>query len=155
MAKRHINPKTLEDGACDAKSPASCPFVKGMPPEDQEMYHYDADDSWGRVKAEEKIAEKQQLSSVGKGIRKANDGDDYEVGFSTFATRPCMVCGQRSELKLDNAALFAYNQGALIQQAFPDLSADERELIKTGTHPECWEKALGSVRQGLSRGRRG
>jgi hypothetical protein len=27
----------------------------------------------------------------------------------------------------------------LIQQAFPDMSLGERELIKTGFHPACWD----------------
>jgi hypothetical protein len=27
-----------------------------------------------------------------------------------------------------------------VQDAFPYLSAGEREQIMTGTHPECWEK---------------
>jgi hypothetical protein len=26
-----------------------------------------------------------------------------------------------------------------IQDAFPDLSVDDRELIKTGIHPWCWD----------------
>jgi len=35
-----------------------------------------------------------------------------------------------------------WTQGALIQDAFPMLSASEREFIKTGITDEDWEKAF-------------
>lgn len=53
-------------------------------------------------------------------------------------TRPCMWCGQRSEIEVNYAHYQKWVQGALIQNAFPELNADERELVKLGTHPECW-----------------
>jgi len=31
------------------------------------------------------------------------------------------------------------NREILIQQAFPDMSLGERELLKTGFHPKCWD----------------
>jgi hypothetical protein len=34
----------------------------------------------------------------------------------------------------------AYMNGALIQNAFPNLSADDREFIKTGITAESWEE---------------
>ena len=33
--------------------------------------------------------------------------------------------------------------GATIQDAWPDLSPDEREMVKTGICPKCWEAAFG------------
>ena len=36
-----------------------------------------------------------------------------------------------------------YEGGLLIQNAFPHLSADEREFIKTGVTPEEWEAIFG------------
>jgi hypothetical protein len=30
--------------------------------------------------------------------------------------------------------------GQLAQNAFPHMSDGEREMLITGTHPECWEK---------------
>jgi hypothetical protein len=41
----------------------------------------------------------------------------------------------------DDAALRYYN-GATIQSAFPMLSADERELLISGLHSECWERLM-------------
>lgn len=36
-----------------------------------------------------------------------------------------------------------YAQGALLQDAFPHLSADDREFIKTGITPEEWDSLFG------------
>ncbi len=37
----------------------------------------------------------------------------------------------------------AWESGELIQNAFPTLSADEREFIKTGILPQEWEELFG------------
>jgi hypothetical protein len=36
-----------------------------------------------------------------------------------------------------------WENGALIQNAFPTLSADEREFLMTGITPEEWQAAFG------------
>ena len=36
-----------------------------------------------------------------------------------------------------------YNQGAMVQDAFPNLNPDEREFIMTGFTPEDWEQMFG------------
>jgi hypothetical protein len=33
-----------------------------------------------------------------------------------------------------------YNGDGLIQEIWPNLTGDERELIMTGIHPECWNR---------------
>jgi hypothetical protein len=33
----------------------------------------------------------------------------------------------------------AWKAGALAQNAFPTLNADEREFIMTGSTPQCWD----------------
>jgi hypothetical protein len=40
-------------------------------------------------------------------------------------------------------AFDAWDTGELIQNAFPTLSADEREFIKTGISPQEWESVFG------------
>lgn len=60
-----------------------------------------------------------------------------------YITPPCMLCKRTSTLVVDEAKLSAWQSGQLIQHAFPDLHADVREMIKTGTHPECWDALLG------------
>lgn len=42
-----------------------------------------------------------------------------------------------------NAAVSVWQSGTLIQNAFPTLSAGEREFIKTGITPEDWERTFG------------
>jgi hypothetical protein len=56
-------------------------------------------------------------------------------------TKPCLACGKVSEVEVDNAAYRDYTErGMLIQEVFPDKDAGWRELLITGTHPECWKK---------------
>ena len=47
------------------------------------------------------------------------------------------------ELDISPCQMAAYNQGALIQNAFPHLSADQREFFMTGITPEEWEATFG------------
>lgn len=55
------------------------------------------------------------------------------------ACRPCVVCGKASIMTVDKAGYEAWQSGTHIQYAFPEMSADEREILISGTHPECWE----------------
>lgn len=65
----------------------------------------------------------------------------YEV---IYKTTPCFKCGESSELLLPKEGIRKWLDGAYVQEAFPNESADVRELIKTGIHPECWDKIMGS-----------
>ena len=58
-------------------------------------------------------------------------------------TPTCGWCGYKGELEVPTAGLVARKGGALIQDAFPEMSRPEREQIVSGTHPECWEKMFG------------
>lgn len=52
----------------------------------------------------------------------------------------CPFCGALNTVEVDEAAYRSYiNEGKLIQDAFPDMSADDREIIKTGICPKCWD----------------
>ena len=42
------------------------------------------------------------------------------------------------EIPVTDEQLAQWSQGALIQDVMPDVSADEREFIKTGITPEEW-----------------
>lgn len=46
-------------------------------------------------------------------------------------------------MAVDSASLYLYNQGAMIQDAFPDATADVREVIKSGIHGKCWDNLFG------------
>jgi len=49
-----------------------------------------------------------------------------------------------SELEF-RLAYIEWERGLMIQDAFPNLYAEEREFIKTGITPELWNTVLGSI----------
>lgn len=55
-------------------------------------------------------------------------------------TKPCLVCDKYEVWSLDRQAVTRWREGENIQSAFPDMSAGEREVLITGTHPACWDK---------------
>ena len=55
-------------------------------------------------------------------------------------TRRCFHCGEHGYLELPTEGVARYEAGALIQNAFPELSAPLREQIISGTHPKCWDE---------------
>lgn len=54
-------------------------------------------------------------------------------------TKTCPMCKSKVWLILPHEAIQAYLNGALAQQAFPFMLADQRERFITGTCPTCWE----------------
>lgn len=65
------------------------------------------------------------------------------MGTTTIQTKPCPECGRAAqELSVPDDAALRYYNGATIQSAFPMLSADERELLISGLHSECWERLM-------------
>lgn len=51
----------------------------------------------------------------------------------------CPLCGKRKALVVDRLRYQQWRAGLLlVQQAFPDLSADDREALITGIDGECW-----------------
>jgi hypothetical protein len=66
-------------------------------------------------------------------------------------TRTNHIDGQENSMEIPslNEAQFvrgeiARSEGALIQNVYPQLSADEREFLITGITPELWEKIFGA-----------
>jgi hypothetical protein len=57
-------------------------------------------------------------------------------------TRTNPLNGEVNTLNIEvtDEQIQAYMDGALIQNAFPNLSADDREFIKTGITAESWEE---------------
>ncbi len=55
----------------------------------------------------------------------------------------CLLCGQPSEVKgLDAKGITRWQAGAFVQEAFPGLSADDREILVSGTHGDCYDLAF-------------
>ena len=56
----------------------------------------------------------------------------------------CRVCGVTHTLMVNLHDMGRWQNGSLIQDAMPYLSADERELLISGTCGTCFDKMFGS-----------
>jgi len=56
-----------------------------------------------------------------------------------------MFTGKLNEMDLNitQEQIDNYNSGALVQEAFSNLNADEREFLISGATPEEWERFMG------------
>jgi len=61
----------------------------------------------------------------------------------TVKTKTCCVCDKSDILTLDRQAVESWQAGEYVHNAFPDMSASERELLISGTHPACWDTLFG------------
>lgn len=64
----------------------------------------------------------------------------HAVPTTDITCRPCTVCGQRATVTVATHDHDRWVAGALVQDAFPEMPPDDRELLVSGTHPECWER---------------
>ena len=55
----------------------------------------------------------------------------------------CRMCQEPQTLQLSIAGLKAREEGALVQDAFPELTAGEREMLISQTCDNCWKKLFG------------
>jgi hypothetical protein len=54
------------------------------------------------------------------------------------------LCGGKAETVMVPAeGLKKWQNGELIQRAFPTMTPDQREVMLTGIHPKCWDKMTG------------
>lgn len=63
-----------------------------------------------------------------------------------IVTRTSIMSGKahQMDLPITQAQIAAYNRGTLVQDAFPNLSPEEREFLMTGVTPEEWHSVFGS-----------
>ena len=57
---------------------------------------------------------------------------------SATVTTKCPICKETSEVEVSVEGLAQYKAGALIQDALPELSVDDREKLITGID-DCWD----------------
>lgn len=69
-----------------------------------------------------------------------------QVEMVTVQTPRCTMCRCVSELTVPRSGLELWQKGAYIQDALPTLTAGEREMLLTGTHPDCWDRLWASGR---------
>ncbi len=60
-------------------------------------------------------------------------------------TKPCGYCGCQSELEVDQQQYENWKNGMLAQNAFPDMDKEVREMLISGTHPDCWNELFGEI----------
>ena len=65
----------------------------------------------------------------------------------TIETR-CPFCGKSNLVKVHAADYHAWENGALAQNAFPYLSANEREMLISGICPTCWDNMFPPEEEG-------
>jgi len=63
-------------------------------------------------------------------------------GLYKASSLPCPDCNDVLEIELLGSKLYAYNQGAYVQEVFPDMNDDDRERFVSGVCPPCWEKTF-------------
>ena len=59
----------------------------------------------------------------------------------------CRMCGKQFHLKAEKEDIQKWMNGMNIQDALPYMPAEERELLISGTCPECWNKMFGGEEQ--------
>lgn len=55
----------------------------------------------------------------------------------------CPFCGHANFVEVNEDDYLDWQDGKLAQDAFPYLSADEREMLISGICPTCWDGMFG------------
>jgi hypothetical protein len=58
---------------------------------------------------------------------------------ATITAPRCLHCGVSGTIELTDAEVHALETIPFIHKALPNRTADERELLISGTHPACWD----------------
>ena len=61
-------------------------------------------------------------------------------GATVTVTRTCPFCGSESTVTVPKDGYVRWIDGAMIQDAMPEVSEQDREVLKTGIC--CWDTAL-------------
>lgn len=76
-----------------------------------------------------------------RGMTIAVDKDDST---KVVLTRKCPFCGKEQRMvvkqNIFNMGMSAIRCGAMVQDAFPAWTADQREFIMTGICQKCWSE---------------
>lgn len=70
------------------------------------------------------------------GYEEAFDNGVHEYEFTTVR---CPHCKNDTKIRVKGEDLFRFNQGTSIQQAFPYLTAGQRERLMSGICERCWD----------------
>lgn len=64
-------------------------------------------------------------------------------GYVVARCPACPCCGVAALVTVLPRDLREYHAGSHVQDVWPQASAEWRELVITGTHPECWDRMFG------------
>ena len=60
------------------------------------------------------------------------------LDMTSVVLAPCRLCPEVKQITVPVVGFLNWQAGKLIQDALPELDADERELLISGTCHECW-----------------
>lgn len=86
----------------------------------------------------------QDLSKKERIRKRRNLMSTEEKSPVDFVTPMCVWCSETSIVKVPYPAYLKWLDGEMAQYAFKDMSADDRELLISGTHPKCWDLIMGA-----------
>lgn len=72
-------------------------------------------------------------------LSKTGTVEEGPDGLLIHIVKHCFICQKRNLVKVPVDGLILHQTGSLVQNAFPDLTVDEREAYMTGIHAACWE----------------
>jgi len=55
------------------------------------------------------------------------------------------MCHQRSTIMLDKEKYDRWQAGEHVQNVWPEMSPENREVLISGTHPKCWDYLFAEV----------
>jgi len=55
----------------------------------------------------------------------------------------CPFCGKAHEILVNEDDYLDWQDGKMAQDAFPYLSANDREMLISGICPKCWDEMFG------------
>jgi hypothetical protein len=55
----------------------------------------------------------------------------------------CPICKKGISVEVEDKGLEKYKKGAYVQDAFPNMSVNDRELIISGMCSQCWDEMIG------------
>jgi hypothetical protein len=64
---------------------------------------------------------------------------DEKIGYRACT---CRICGETSVLYATNGQWSAWKQGKFAQDAFPHMTADQRELLISNTCGKCFDDMM-------------
>lgn len=57
----------------------------------------------------------------------------------------CVICAKPNQIHVPDEVVARINAGDFIQDAWPDSTSDEREVLISGSHQECWSNLFRDV----------